>query len=511
MKRVLWTLCGLFFASAAFGGDYLSDSQGDWFRYRNSRTGQEVTSRMFVDGGANNWKGWSNFAGLGDRYIYTYPNNNFFWIWTPGVGAQLMPTIDGTVGYYRNVNLGPLNNGRITVAERGVSLTTTAGTFTDVVRFALQPSAADAGVTSIWFARGVGVVKWEESSFAGPVEYGLVAAAVAGRTFPAAPTAPTNPTNPGSSSGPLVGTGMRAPNEHVQIEGMLWGCNDTYLVSDCYADAWAAMDGRGVLSECAVPSNQDAAQVRYEMNLAGTPLDDVDFLVVAIDSVWMRDYGPIILKDYATGERRVADPRYYPGRNNDDRFPAAYATYRGWQRVAVNVSFEGGNFATDGRGRGFVSRGVQWFNPNMSNSQILAEFRKLGCDTVEYFEPLVDEGTTHIDMFVRVVNDTTAVVSRYPSSHRQSPVVNAAANRLAQLGYNVLRVDADYQHDEYGTYANAISVNGLQLVPQYVNSTKNRAALDVYNQAGFQAVGVDNRLIIQYGGAIHCISMQVPR
>ena len=114
-------------------------------------------------------------------------------------------------------------------------------------------------------------------------------------------------------------------------------------------------------------------------------------------------------------------------------------------------------------------------------------------------------------MFCRVLNDTTAVVSRYPQGHRQARVVDACAQVMAQKGYRVLRVDADYQHDEYGTYANAISVNGLQLVPQYANATKNRAALDVYASAGFQSVGVDNRLIIQYGGAIHCISMQVPR
>lgn len=508
MKRVLWSwsvvLC---LAPAALGGQFLSERQGDWYRYRNSRSNQETTSRMLVDGGPNNWRQWGAFGGLGDRYIYTYPTNEFFWVWTPGVGAVLMPSIESTVGTARNVNLGPLNNGRVTVAQRNASLVTPAGTFSDVTRFDLQPSAMDAGVTSIWFARGVGIVKWTEQSIMGPVDQVLVAASVNGRTFPQAAPAPT----PTPTPTPGQPTGTRAPNEHVQIERMLWGCNDTYLVTSTYRDAWRAMNGRGVLSECAVDSNQTAAQVRFEMNSAGVPLDDVEFLTVAIDSVWMRDYGPIIVKDYATGVRTVADLNYYPGRANDDRFPAAYATYRGWQRTRVNISYEGGNFATDGRGQGFASRGVLWFNPNLSQSQVLAEFRKLGCDRVEFFEPLVDEGTTHIDMFCRVLNDTTAVVSRYPQGHRQARVVDACAQVMAQKGYRVLRVDADYQHDEYGTYANAISVNGLQLVPQYANATKNRAALDVYASAGFQSVGVDNRLIIQYGGAIHCISMQVPR
>src|SRR5690606_15446032 len=102
-------------------------------------------------------------------------------------------------------------------------------------------------------------------------------------------------------------------------------------------------------------------------------LDDVSFLVAALDSVWMRDYGPIVLKDSATGQRSIADLIYYPGRYDDDRFPRAYASYRGWSRTAVNISYEGGNFMTDGRGQGMSSQGVLWFNDDMSQTAILRE------------------------------------------------------------------------------------------------------------------------------------------
>ena len=73
------------------------------------------------------------------------------------------------------------------------------------------------------------------------------------------------------------------------------------------------------------------------------------------------------------------------------------------------------------------------------------------------------------------------------------------------------RVDSEYQHDEYGTYANSVLANGIALVPQYGNATKDAAALNAYRALGFTAVGIDNRLIIQYGGATHCVSMQIPR
>ena len=113
-------------------------------------------------------------------------------------------------------------------------------------------------------------------------------------------------------------------------------------------------------------------------------------------------------------------------------------------------------------------------------------------------------------MFMRIMSDTEALVSRYPASHKQAAVCNEAADKLTRLGYRVTRVDVDYRYDEYGTYSNSILANGIALVPQYESASKNRAALQAYRDLGFRAVGVDARLIIRYSGATHCVSMQVP-
>jgi agmatine/peptidylarginine deiminase len=147
---------------------------------------------------------------------------------------------------------------------------------------------------------------------------------------------------------------------------------------------------------------------------------------------------------------------------------------------------------------------------NESQSSIERKFQLLGCDDMTFFEPLVDEGTTHIDMYARIMSDTDALVSRYPAGHRQARVVDEAARQLQALGYRITRVDADTSHDEYATYANSTLANGVALVPQYRSSTRNRAALEAYERLGYRAVGIDSRLIIQYGGATHCASMQVP-
>ena len=73
------------------------------------------------------------------------------------------------------------------------------------------------------------------------------------------------------------------------------------------------------------------------------------------------------------------------------------------------------------------------------------------------------------------------------------------------------RADADHRYDEFATYTNSVLANGIALVPQYSNSTRNANALAAYRSAGYQAVGIDSRLIIRYSGATHCLSMQIPR
>lgn len=484
------TMMMLAFAAPAMANDYLATDGADWFAYDN---GQE-SRQLGTDG---TWQLWGNFAGLGDTWIYTWTDNNWWAVWN-GQTYQILPAID-QLGQSRTVELQTWGRATVSVAEVGGSLTTPAGSFSNVSRVDFRyHNLADAGTTSIWIAKDVGVVQWTEQSFAGPRTRQLTQAFVGGDLIP--PPTTTTVTQPGR---------LVAPTEHADMETILWGCTDTYLVTDTYVDAWAGLHGSGVTVECAVDSDFTAAQVRYEMNQAGTPLDEVEFLVVALDSLWMRDYGPIILKDTNTGERQVADLLYYPGRARDDRFPRAYAQYKGMPVVRVDLYYEGGNFMTDGAGRGMSSQGVLWFN-NESRSSVERKFRLLGCDDMTFFEPLVDEGTTHIDMFARIMNDRDALVSRYPSGHRQARVVDAAARTLQTMGYRVTRVDADTSHDEYATYANSVLANGVALIPQYRSSSRNRAALQAYESLGYRAVGIDSSLIIQYGGATHCASMQIP-
>jgi agmatine/peptidylarginine deiminase len=489
-------VCALAFAPAtALANDFISTDPNDWFRYTNARTGQQVTSSMQRDLGG--WRNWSDWAGMGSTWIYTDDAHDTFWIWN-GTTYTQVANLSGQIGDTRSADMPPCNTGTVQVLSRG-PLTTAAGTFNNVTRLGLQISCADAGTTSIWFAEGVGVVKWTESSFMGEVTWELDSAMVSGALFPQSPAAPAP-----SSARPV------APREDADMETILWGANDTYLILPTYRDSFTALDGSGVTSTVIVSSQTVASELRYELAQDNVPMGDVEIYVAAIDSVWMRDYGPIILTR-PDGSRVVADPEYYYGRPQDNAFPSAYARFRGWDYIKSNVSFEGGNFACDGNGVQFSSYGVQWFNRDLSVAEIERDFlASYGSRDVVWLEPLKDEGTTHIDMFVRIMDENNALVSRYPSWHKQAQVVDDCARTMRQAGYTVTRVDVDYNYDEYGTYSNSVLANGIALIPMYTDAAKNQAALNAYAALGFNAHGVDGTRIIKYSGATHCVSMQVP-
>jgi hypothetical protein len=80
------------------------------------------------------------------------------------------------------VDLAPAlwSNVRVTVASRRATVhnPVLGRSYSGAIRLALRPDPglADAGITGIWFAPGVGPVRWIEQSIAGPVEHVLARA-----------------------------------------------------------------------------------------------------------------------------------------------------------------------------------------------------------------------------------------------------------------------------------------------------------------------------------------------
>lgn len=300
-----------------------------------------------------------------------------------------------------------------------------------------------------------------------------------------------------------------APGQWHPISELLLGTNDAYAALDAYIDAVRGLNGAAPVS-IICSSSYVVSQLRYEFQAAGVNTASVRYYTCALDSIWMRDYAPIFTHNSSTGAVYCVDARYYPERPNDDAFPYKFARFRGLGYTTLPLYYEGGNFMADGRGRLFFSNDTYGENTQYSSSSVnYYMMNRCGGTSVTTTTPLLYEGTGHIDMYAKLTSATRAVVSNYPVGHRQKSRVDAVATRYAGMGITVVRAMVATGWDEYATYANAVYVNGVALVPKYY-TTQDAAGLAAYANGGFRAVGVDCRDIIQIGGGMHCISYGVP-
>lgn len=300
------------------------------------------------------------------------------------------------------------------------------------------------------------------------------------------------------------------PAEYEASSEILWGCNNTALVADVYRESIRGTVNEPVNHVFLVDSKDSAYQVLYDCYDRGISTAKAKFYICSLNSVWMRDYGPFIVRE--NGKPTVVDVNYYPNRPTDDRFPKIWAQFKGYGYRYADYDYEGGNFMTDGKGLACASNSVFKFNSyKLNKSGVEAVYRNsLGCSRLETFEYLLNDGTTHIDMYAKLLNNNTVLVSRAVGQWSQNyALLERNAAKFKSLGYKVLR--ATMADDDLSTYTNSLIVGRTALVPTYGNAARDAEALDAYRQAGYTAFGIDCRKIIKYGGAIHCISMQSAR
>ncbi len=250
------------------------------------------------------------------------------------------------------------------------------------------------------------------------------------------------------------------------------------------------------------------------MSQAGISPNAVSFVKWNNDSIWIRDSGPVSIKD-DQGRIAFADFRYYHQRVYDDALPASAAGLWNVTDYRVPVDFEGGNFMNDTKGNCFTSQGILYANG--VGEQAVKQYMKdyLGCQTLHIVKPLKNEGTTHIDMQSKIVSDGTIIVGKYDYS--QDPanyqITNDNAAYFESLGYQVARMPMPTNSDgNFRTFINSLFVNGVNMVPVYsVNLDKQAEAMAIWQQVmpNWQHVPFNSDDVITWSGAIHCVTMTV--
>ena len=279
-----------------------------------------------------------------------------------------------------------------------------------------------------------------------------------------------------------------------------------------------------------VDNTSEQNSVSNTLSNANVNMDRVVFQVIETNSVWVRDYGPWWIIE-PENSLAIIDLVYNRPRPLDDTYPESAAGYFGINYYGLGLIEAGGNMLLDGQGAVIVSNvifdGSQGFDPTLTQDQLEQYFLDyFGVHKVIVTPHLINDGTGHIDMFVKLINDSTIIVGEYENQSAGYPgnydICNQVASQLANetngagRPFNIVRMPMpSFNNGITYTYINSLIVNNKVLVPIYGISTEfanDDSVLALYEtiMPGVEAVGFDCNQIIPANGAIHCIAMKVP-
>ena len=311
------------------------------------------------------------------------------------------------------------------------------------------------------------------------------------------------------------------PAEFCRADGLFlaWSGWGQSLIADI---ALAIAEDDNVYMMVRNTGNQATAE--NDLTAYGVNMDNVHFIIdpaISNTSMWIRDYGPFCI--YEDGREAIVDFFYgvYPG---DDGVPETIAEYFGLPYYESNLLHHGGNHIIDGSGMAICSDNMYEYNPGWTEEQCRQEMKSyLGVDSLVVIEPMAGDGTGHIDMFCKLLNDTLLVVGEYESPDDSFPGDYEHLNNLAAhldtlrnldgREFEVVRIPQP--PFTYGgpagtinyTYTNSQILNDKVLVPIY-GFESDAEALQLYADLmpGYEIIGIDSSFIIQYWGAIHCVA-----
>ncbi len=283
----------------------------------------------------------------------------------------------------------------------------------------------------------------------------------------------------------------------------------------------------------------DSNSVKSYLSNYNIPNYNLQFLQKPFNSIWVRDYGQhsVYLND--VDSLVLVDWIYNRPRPLDDQIPKWVGDLMGLDLYATTQSPSdlvntGGNFMSDGLGTGFASKLILDEN-KLGNPYGVSIKTEAEIDTImKHFmgiEPFIKmtvlpyDGIHHIDMHMKLLDEETVLVGQYPQGIADGPQIETNINFIKNnytsafgTPYRFVRIqmppDATgrypNQNGDYLTYTNSVFLNKTILVPIY-NPQYDTTALAIYrkNLPGYKVIGINCNSIIQYSGALHCITKAV--
>ena len=338
---------------------------------------------------------------------------------------------------------------------------------------------------------------------------------------------------------------MPAEWDHHEATWLGWPHEQTDWPGKFPAIPWAYAEIVRLLSRVErvhllVENSSAQSKVRAILKKSGVNLDAIHFLRVPTDRGWMRDSGPICVKN---SKSEIAYTHWqFDGwaKYNNHKQDAVAVTkanntlkHRVWQPMhkGRRVVLEGGSIDVNGRGSLLTTEEcllstVQERNPGFTRDDYAQVFRAyLGATHVLWLRNGIvgDDTHGHVDDLARFVNPTTivAVVEENPADANYNPLREnlALLKSMKDTDGRPFRVETlpmpapiffDGQRLP-ASYANFYIANKLVIVPTF-NDPNDRVALNALAALfpSREVVGIACRDLVLGLGTLHCLTQQQP-
>ena len=261
---------------------------------------------------------------------------------------------------------------------------------------------------------------------------------------------------------------------------------------------------------------------------------DVGYHRVALDDVWLRDNGPIFIRNRA-GEVSLVHWAFNAwGRKfewtRDTHAPTAVARALGLDYWKLDVVLEGGAVETSGDGVALTTRSCllsPMRNPTLGEAGTGRYLRDyLGLETLYWLEQGLDGDHTdgHIDTVARFTDPRTIACSVEPNA--ADPNHDVTRGNLARLRSLTTAGGRPYRIVEVPLPANRLELEGERLAPAYVNfyvgngfvvvpqygDPNDARALATLRPLfpGREVIALGSLEIMIGGGSFHCLTQPQP-
>jgi agmatine deiminase len=273
-------------------------------------------------------------------------------------------------------------------------------------------------------------------------------------------------------------------------------------------------------------------------------LDNVEFFIKKTDRGWLRDSGPMFLKDgFTSGGKTVAlDFKFnawakYDDYKLDDKIPSFISNKLNLRRVFAEhngkqVVLEGGAIDTNGKGtlitteECLLDEKVQTRNLGFTKQDYFEVFKKyLGVSNVIWLGKGIvgDDTHGHVDDLCRFVSeDKVVLVSEENSSDENYTLLNENRERLQNIslpnGSRLKVVHLPMPSPQIfkgqrlpANYANFYISNYAVLVPTF-NDPNDRIALGILSElfSDRKVIGIHSVDLVWGLGTLHCLTKEQP-